>query len=404
MLQRSTIGLLIALGLMSLAHAVQINEIRIDQQGQDNDEYFELVGLPGESLDGVTYLVLGDNTEAVANSSDGIVEMALDLSGHVIPDRGYFLATRGSFSLGLIAPDLIAPLNFENLENVTHLLVRDFTGATGMDLDKDNPPGNQLDPGQDDGVLDTAPWSAVIDAVGVVADRAPSPGEADWFYGQRLGFVDVGPAINDQGDVAPAHIFREQNANTPWVMGTFSTNDAEANDTPGQSNFEFINDLRCDFNASGICDLTDIDLLTGSGDLVAGELAAEVGVHFDLTQDGTVNGNDILSWLALAATSHGLEAPYLLGDVNLDQVVNAIDLNEVGVNWLDDGHVYSSGDINGDGTVNVLDLNSVGVNWLLDNMNPVLPAQSVPETSSHGVAWICFIMVLSLWRRRGRLS
>jgi hypothetical protein len=44
------------------------------------------------------------------------------------------------------------------LENgtISLLLVRDFTGALGADLDTDN-----------DGVLDATPWSAVADAVAV---------------------------------------------------------------------------------------------------------------------------------------------------------------------------------------------------------------------------------------------
>ena len=38
----------------------QLNEIRIDQSGTDDDEYFELTGTPSSSLDGFTYLVIGD--------------------------------------------------------------------------------------------------------------------------------------------------------------------------------------------------------------------------------------------------------------------------------------------------------------------------------------------------------
>ena len=35
---------------------IVISEIRIAQPGQDTDEYFELRGPPGASLDGVTYI------------------------------------------------------------------------------------------------------------------------------------------------------------------------------------------------------------------------------------------------------------------------------------------------------------------------------------------------------------
>jgi hypothetical protein len=39
---------------------VFLNEIRLDQTGADNDEYFELVGSPGESLSSLTDVVIGD--------------------------------------------------------------------------------------------------------------------------------------------------------------------------------------------------------------------------------------------------------------------------------------------------------------------------------------------------------
>ena len=39
---------------------VFINEIRTDQNSSDTDEYFELLGLAGDNLDGLTYLVIGD--------------------------------------------------------------------------------------------------------------------------------------------------------------------------------------------------------------------------------------------------------------------------------------------------------------------------------------------------------
>ena len=41
-------------------NGVTINEIRIDQPSSDYDEYFELAGSSGTSLDDLTYLVIGD--------------------------------------------------------------------------------------------------------------------------------------------------------------------------------------------------------------------------------------------------------------------------------------------------------------------------------------------------------
>src|SRR5262245_57536207 len=99
-----------------------INEIRIDQTGADNDEYFELAGTPGASLDGLTYLVIGDGTAAQAS---GVIETAVSLSGKSIASDGLFLVTEGTFTFAPIATvDFVGPgsnpLNFENDDNVTH--------------------------------------------------------------------------------------------------------------------------------------------------------------------------------------------------------------------------------------------------------------------------------------------
>ncbi|MGA1018257.1 MAG: hypothetical protein ACO3YY_09770, partial [Phycisphaerales bacterium] len=125
------------LALPTFAHAQSgpvINEIRIDQPGPDNDEYFELRGAPGASLDGLSYIVIGDLPGVVPPEQNGGVEFALDLSGNNFDKNGLFLVAKSTFSLPG-TPNLIAPLNFENFDNVTHLLVSDFTGAVGDDLD-----------------------------------------------------------------------------------------------------------------------------------------------------------------------------------------------------------------------------------------------------------------------------
>jgi len=44
------VAALAAVAAASAAADVRINEIRTDQPSTDNDEYFELTGVPGESL------------------------------------------------------------------------------------------------------------------------------------------------------------------------------------------------------------------------------------------------------------------------------------------------------------------------------------------------------------------
>ena len=184
----------------------RINEIRIDQPGGDDDEYFELLTEPGASLDGLSYIVIGDGS-----GGSGVVESITDLTGNSTSGSGYFVCAESSFSV--TTPDLTATLGFENSDNVTHLLVRDFTGVLQEDLDTN-----------DDGVLDITPWSEVLDAVSLVE----TVGSGDLYYGASLGFADLGP----NGSSPPAHSVRCEEG---WRIGLF---EVEANtDSPGIPNF-----------------------------------------------------------------------------------------------------------------------------------------------------------------------
>ncbi|MEZ6017822.1 MAG: hypothetical protein R3F49_22145 [Planctomycetota bacterium] len=186
-----------------------INEIRIDQSGADNDEYFELFGgPPNATLDGLTYLVIGDGA-----AGSGVIEAVVPLTGSSINGSGLFLAAEATFSLG--TADLTANLNFENGDNVTHLIVRDFTGADGDDLDVD-----------DDGVLDVTPWANVMDAISLVQN----PMGGDFFYGSALGGVDVGP----DGTFVPGHVYRCLTSITDVRIGVFDI--PTGLDTPGAFN------------------------------------------------------------------------------------------------------------------------------------------------------------------------
>ncbi len=181
--------------------AVVINEIRIDQPGPDRDEYFELAGAPGASLDGLSYLVIGDG-----RGGSGVVEAAIDLRGQRLSAAGFFLAAEGSFGL-VAAVDLRTSLNFENGDNVTHLLVRDFSGALRDDLDSD-----------DDGVLDVRPWSAVLDSVALVEDL---------LRGERI-YSDT--VVGPTADGVPAHVYRDPDLNGGWQVAA-----AWGEDTPGSA-------------------------------------------------------------------------------------------------------------------------------------------------------------------------
>ena len=185
---------------------VAINEFRTDQPGSDSDEYVEFAGDPGTSLDGLTFISIGDGS-----GGSGVVECSIDLTGQVIGASGLFLMTEGSFTLA--TPDFVvdgSDLNFENSDNVTYLVVRDFTAARNDDLDTDN-----------DGVIDSpAPWSEIVDSVAAV----------DAFGSGDLVYSDV---QIDFSDNRPHHGYRCTPDGT-WTKGSYDP--ADLTDTPGAEN------------------------------------------------------------------------------------------------------------------------------------------------------------------------
>ena len=104
-----------------------------------------------------------------------------------------------------------------------------------------------------------------------------------------------------------------------------------------------------DFDGSGECDVTDLDMLMYTG------LGSD-DMSFDLDGSGTVDLADRDAWLRAGNS--------LPGDANFDGVTNASDLNAVGSNWLaTDVTSWASGDFNGDGNTDATDLNDLGLVW-----------------------------------------
>ncbi|MCP3978410.1 MAG: hypothetical protein GY716_03625, partial [bacterium] len=190
--------------------------------GADDDEYFEIKGPPGTSLDGVRYIVIGDDNAGATGS--GYIEAMVNLNGETIPADGHYLLVEDTFTLAaLIQIDESLPaggLRFEGDDNVTHLLVANYYGTVGQDLDTN-----------DNGMLNVQPWLDLIDGVGIIEEANP-PTETEYSYGASLGFVDVGPTVDD---FLPGHVYRCEPDGT-WLMGTFDVLDPNATDTPGVLN------------------------------------------------------------------------------------------------------------------------------------------------------------------------
>lgn len=254
---RNLLRLASGLALIGAVHAqgppsiVLINEIRIDQPGSDNDEYFELIGSPpGALLDDLTYIVIGDGTGA-----SGVIECVFPLTGTTLGAAGLFLAAESTFTLAPTFFNAGTSLNFENGDNVTHVLVQGFSGALGDDLDTD-----------DDGVLDVTPWTAVRDAISLVVD--PTATSSEQFYGSSLGGVDVGP----DGTFVPGHVYRCLTSITDVRIGRFDLPPIGL-DTPGSFNSP------CIVTQSGFCNPAGPNSFSAGGGLMGRTGTGSISVN-----------------------------------------------------------------------------------------------------------------------------
>jgi predicted extracellular nuclease len=171
-------------------------------------EYLEVFG--SVSSDYAAYTVL--QIEGDVGTSSGIV------------DGAYSVGTTDAAGLWLVD---LAPNALEN-GTITLLLVEGFTGTIGTDLDTD-----------DDGVLDAAPWTRIVDAIGV-----HDGGAGDLTY-----VADVGVALGVAFDglpFAPGGASRVPDGTGEWVRNDFDLAgipgfsgtpvDGEALNTPGAPN------------------------------------------------------------------------------------------------------------------------------------------------------------------------
>lgn len=201
----------------STASGMRLTEIRVDQQGADTDEYFEVSGAAGASLAGCWLIAIGDSGTDPA----GVVEAAIDLSSWNLGRNGRFVGHESTFGQTLFGGRSLAldaacahatvgtgdAINFENSDTVTYLLVRGFTGALGADLDAGN-----------DGTFDATPWAEVIDGVAFVRSNSSDPAYAE---------ARVGPVKLTATGGMPPHAWL---GDAGWVVGEYASWDA---DTPG---------------------------------------------------------------------------------------------------------------------------------------------------------------------------
>ena len=233
------------------ASAVVIIEFRVDHLGADTDEFFELAGTPGESLNGLTYIVIGDTSPALPGggaASTGAIEVAISLDGMTIPADGIFLGVEAGFvgSAGALA-DLVTNLNFENSDTMTHLLVSGFTGADGDLIDDDR-----------DGLINsTLPWTSIID--GLTLEELANSGEFN--YTSQLGAPVVNfPAQAGTGE-SFQHVYRNVDITGNWIGGFSAL--GQPNETPGITNV-LPTPIPGDVNGDGFVGIEDLNIVLGN--------------------------------------------------------------------------------------------------------------------------------------------
>ena len=157
-----------------------------------------------------------------------------------------------------------------------------------------------------------------------------------------------------------------------------------------------------DFNNDGIYDETDLDAAVAA--IASGSSESE----FDLTGDTLVDLADRDAWLVLAGAANlGSGKVYLLGDANLDGVVDVSDFNRWNENKFTAVAAWSSGDFNADGLVDVSDFNLWNSNKFLASAAIAgLPdaGGSDPSASSRAPAMIAVDRCMGRSEIRSRVS
>ena len=312
---------LLGMFAIPLYSQILISEIRIDQPGTDNDEYFEIcnAGLVPVDLSNYTYLVIGDGT-----AGSGVIEGVVSLSGS-IPAGDCWIWTEGTYTLGGTCMNSVTSLNFENSDNVTHLLVEGFTGSDGDDLDTD-----------DDCVLDVTPWTSIIDGVALVE----TPGSGDCNYSDP-NITSIGP----DGSNVPGHVFRDDMMN--WNIGAFDPAGGDDNpcsamaavpveikiseiriDQPGTDNDEYFEICNTGLVPVDLSNLTYV--VIGDGTVGSGVIEAVV------TLSGSIPAGDCWIWT---------EGTYTLGGTCMNTVTTLNFENSDNVtHLLVEGFTGSDGD------------------------------------------------------------
>lgn len=248
-----------------------INEFVFNHTGSDTNEFVEIYGAPDTDYSDLWLLEIeGDSPSA------GIVDEAIQLG---TTDASGFWTT------GLLSNA------FEN-GSVSLLLVKNFTGSVGNDLDP-----------EDDGVLDTLSWESVIDAVSVY-----DGGTSDLNYLGTQLTADFDGSTFTVGGASRIPDGQDSDATSDWVRNSFAgaglpdfptaeAEPGEAINTPGTSNTVqggpaatlVINEIDADTDGTDIAEFVELY----DGGVGNTSLDGLVLVFFNGSNDQSYNAFDL---------------------------------------------------------------------------------------------------------------
>ena len=200
----------------------------------------------------------------------------------------------------------------------------------------------------------------------------------------NLFFSSFGGEISVLTDVVSDPASIADNSSVSWytssVSASFSGFALGLGDAPPE--------VDCDFNGDGSCNDADINLLTAE---IAG--GSNDGA-FDLTGDGSVNGDDLSAWLSDAGERNlGAGLAYLPGDANLDGVVDVSDFNAWNSAKFSNNTNWTDGNFDASNVIDVSDFNI----WNGNKFQSSSPS-AVPEPVLAG--WLLAALGLAVVRRR----
>ncbi|MEM6361372.1 MAG: endonuclease/exonuclease/phosphatase family protein [Bacteroidota bacterium] len=254
------------------AAAPIINEFVFNHDGSDNNEFVEVIGTPNSDYS--TYSIIeieGDGSAA------GTVDEVIGLGS--TDAQGYW--TTGYLSN-----------SFEN-GTVTLLLVENFTGSFGDDLDTDN-----------DGILDSQPWDSISDDIGT-----NDGGTSDLNYAVTVllqGFDGISFTVGGASRI-PNGV--DNNLTSDWVRNDFSGAGLALFPTVVADPGEAINTLGLD-NAVGTAPVAQILI----NEIDADTQGTDIAEFIELFDGGT--GNTALDGLVVVLFNGSNDLSYNAFDLD----------------------------------------------------------------------------------------